>query len=82
MEIERKFVYRNKTNGKWLGFDISYDVLEDLFECDDIEYVTLYRERNNIENVFDKIQNFEEYRKEDYELVEVKITYEVKRVEI
>lgn len=73
---ERKFAYRNKTNGNWLGFDISYDVVEDLYECEDVKDITLYRAKNMIEDVFNHIHNFQGYKKEDYELVSVTITYE------
>ena len=73
---ERKFAYRNKHNNKWLGFDVYYDVLEDVYECDDIKDVALYRAKNTIEDIFDSIHNFQTYKKEDYQLVEIKITYE------
>ncbi len=81
IDTERKFAYRNKTTGKWLDFCllvggcVAYEV--------DIVFASSYRARNIIEEDFNKIKIFYENdegnivnKREDYELVEIKVTYE------
>lgn len=81
--IEKKFAYRNKNNGKWLKFIIAYDVIEDVYECEDVIDCSLFRARNIIEETFLRVRIFKDddgnvfAKREDYELIEVKVNYEI-----
>jgi hypothetical protein len=86
----KKFAYRNKHNGKWLKLYLGvyadrYYEVEGIKEVENIADASLYNTKKLFEHDFNSVRGFvledaTETKREDYELVEIEITYIVKNI--
>lgn len=82
IHTEKRFVYRNKYNGKWLNlFWLAESNVA--HEVDIISDASFYKAKNLIQIDFDKMQVFYEddennivSKREDYELIEILLSFE------
>lgn len=80
IHVESRFAYRNKHNNMWL--DIAYS--DTAYEVECVADASLYRAKNLLEQEFYNVKTYIQDddnnihgKREDYELIELKVTYDL-----